>query len=92
MPPRRCLECGVLVRGASRCPAHRRAQRAKYAGDWPERARRAITAYRLTHGDVCPGWGRRPPHPIAAGDWTCDHEVGPLCRSCNTSKMRRGGG
>jgi hypothetical protein len=35
------------------------------------------------HGQVCPGWGR-PAHEST--DLVVDHDVGPLCRSCNSRK------
>lgn len=57
----------------------------QYRGDWPTRSRAAIAAHRAQHGDVCPGW-RHPPHVIHRSEWTCDHELGPLCRSCNSRK------
>lgn len=91
--PHRCRwpGCRALTTNP-RCPPHERqwqaqrnAARIHYHGPWPAEARHQIEAHRLTHGDTCPGW-RRDPHPIDAADWTCDHDVGPLCRSCNSSK------
>jgi hypothetical protein len=68
--------------------AARNARRTQYQGDWPKRSKAAITAWRQANGDICPGW-ERSAHPIHPADWTCDHDVGPLCRPCNG---RKGGG
>lgn len=94
MTVRTCLDCGRPTSG-SRCPAHealrqqeRNASRPQYRGDWPAYSRSTIDAYRTTHGDTCPGYGRSA-HAIDPGEWTCDHDLGPLCRSCNG---RKGGG
>lgn len=84
-----CAVCGTLSLKA-RCPRH--AQRYTHA----ERQRmvRAVETWRMTHGDLCPGYGREP-HP--ASDLTADHEVpvmrggtggrlAVLCRSCNARR------
>jgi 5-methylcytosine-specific restriction enzyme A len=87
---RPCLECGKPCQG-SRCPTHQAAWKAnrnarpQWKGNWPTVARNTIAAYRATHGDICPGWGHDP-HPIAPTQWTCDHDLGPMCRSCNGRK------
>lgn len=94
MPRRPCLNsCGNLAKpGGPRCTEcerdhqrHRNATRPQYAGSWATDAKQAIANHRAQHGDVCPGW-QRAPHPITATEWTCDHDLGPLCRSCNGSK------
>lgn len=91
---RPCVACSTPTT-TTRCPAceqrhqaERNASRPQYRGDWPAQSRSAIAAYRAGHGDVCPGYGRAP-HAIAASEWTCDHDRGPLCRPCNG---RKGGG
>lgn len=78
----RCLPCNS-ARNRTRNANPRRQQR--YGGDWPKQARQAIATHRATHGDVCPGWGRTP-HNVPPTVWTCDHDLGPLCRSCNSRK------
>lgn len=82
----------------SHAQEHERRQRATVATkrDEPgsrEARRRAVAAWRATHGDVCPGY-RRPPHP--AWDLTAQHAhaladggdpgqpLVVLCRSCNS--------
>ena len=97
MPRRPCLTCSnhLAEPGKPRCTEcerdyqrRRNASRPQYAGNWAADARAQIAAHRATHGDRCPGW-QRPPHAIHPDEWTCDHDVGPLCRSCNGAK---GGG
>lgn len=92
MPPRlpsSCPQCGTITTGD--CPTHprpprpRKPYRAKYHGSWPTEAKARIAAHRANHGDLCPGWARDP-HPIDPTAWTCDHDLGPLCRSCNSRK------
>lgn len=81
---RPCLGCGTPTNG-SRCPTHQAQRDATWRGDWPAHASATVTAYRVEHGDVCPGWGT-PAHDVAPSDWVCDHDVGPLCRACNGRK------
>ena len=102
MARRPCLGCGRATTGA-RCPTCQQAHDAqrwqaksgRYNGAWRRTSRDAIAAHRAQHGDICPGW-KREPHP--ATDWVTDHDVGPLCRSCNAvkaatfDKERRGSG
>lgn len=80
----RCLACERLTRKPheARRPPRSKAQ---YKGGWPAQAKAAIAAHRAIHGDVCPGW-QREPHPIHPSHWVCDHDVGPLCTSCNGTK------
>jgi hypothetical protein len=54
-----------------------------YGSEWQREARATLRAWVAEHGHVCPGWGRRP-HESA--DLVVDHQVGPLCRSCNSRK------
>jgi 5-methylcytosine-specific restriction protein A len=81
--------CPVLITAGSRCAQHRAEQRAKYGGAWQAISRAAIREHRAEHGDWCPGW-RTDPHP--ATDLVLDHQVGVLCRSCNTRKQNVGDG
>jgi 5-methylcytosine-specific restriction protein A len=79
--PRSCLGCGVLVRGASRCPRckakREQAKSARRPGlkraDETRRRREAVADHRARHGDWCPGVPElgRPAHPSA--DLTADH-------------------
>ena len=93
MAPRPCLDCGTPAprTRCRRCEArhqHKRnqsPQRDKYRGDWARIAKAAIAQHRATHGDICPGY-RTPPHPVTPDQWTCDHDLGPLCRPCNGRK------
>jgi 5-methylcytosine-specific restriction protein A len=90
---RYCIGCGTPTRNGTRCPACERARNVArgsahqrgYTHQWAKDARAAIARYRATHGDVCPAWDREP-HLIAPHLWTCDHDVGPLCRACNSRK------
>ena len=88
---RRCLApgCPNLTTG-SRCPEHRKAQRAKYGGAWASISKAAIRAHVALHGAWCPGH-RRLPHP--SDDLTLDHASGRvLCRACNTRSAQMGDG
>jgi hypothetical protein len=79
--PRACLGCGVLVRGASRCPRCKAGrERAKAArrpdrkrADETRRRREAVADHRARYGDWCPGVTElgRGAHPSA--DLTADH-------------------
>jgi 5-methylcytosine-specific restriction enzyme A len=80
---RPCLDCGRLVRGASRCPRCKgEAERRKNATRPGERTyaeqqrrRRTVAAHRATVGDWCPGVPElgRPAHP--ATNLSADHIV-----------------
>lgn len=95
MPRRPCLGCphgNIAEPGKPRCRSceqqyqrQRNASRPQYRGTWATHSKQAIAAYRAEHGDVCPGWSR-PPHPVTPDQWTCDHDLGPLCRKCNSAK------
>jgi hypothetical protein len=79
---RPCLGCGVLVRGASRCPrCQGERDRAKFARR-PEyktaaetrRRREAVADWRARWGDWCPGYSERPGRPgHPSADLTADH-------------------
>jgi 5-methylcytosine-specific restriction protein A len=93
MPPARrlCADCpNPAPPGHTRCPPCDRTHRTRYThrnqqyrGTWPTTAARRIANYRARHGDICPGYGTEP-HPTT--DWVCDHDLGPMCRSCNSRK------
>lgn len=96
MPPRPCIVSGCdTLTNFTRCPEHERRyqharnadprRQARYSGTWDRQAKQAIAAYRDTHGDVCPGWHHEP-HLILPSQWACDHDLGPLCASCNGRK------
>lgn len=99
MPRRRCLDWGAPGclgwSTASRCRPC--ATRRKAARNFDTTvAAVALSTWRSTHGDWCPGW-KRPGHP--ATDLTAEHgphRVGSgrvasvLCRSCNAAKRDRG--
>ena len=88
---RRCLHpgCSALT-DAARCPEHRAALRAKYAGPWRSIAKAAVRAHIALHGSWCPGWRSDPPHQ--ADDLTLDHDGIVLCRAHNTAKRNYGDG
>jgi hypothetical protein len=87
----RCLGCGqVAILSRSRCDTCRRTKRnTRYPNTWPTQSRDAIATHVATHGHVCPGY-HQDPHPST--DLTLDHEVGVLCRACNTRKRNTGHG
>jgi 5-methylcytosine-specific restriction protein A len=108
MTRRPCLDCGRLTPSGTRCadcerPRARATQRGKrqvrpYSSREKRRRAAAVTEWRATYGDVCPGWEREA-HP--SSDLVADHivavaaggaESGPLrvlCRSCNSSRGAR---
>jgi 5-methylcytosine-specific restriction enzyme A len=96
MPRKPCLEAGcpaLALPGKARCAQHHRArdrQRGNstargYDYRWQQWSRQVIADHRSIHGDVCPGFDRDA-HRIDPRDWCCDHDVGPLCRACNSRK------
>jgi 5-methylcytosine-specific restriction protein A len=96
VPRRPCLEAGcprLALPGKARCSEHHRvrdrqrgtATQRGYGYAWQQQSRQAIVAHRASHGDVCPGFGRDA-HRVDPSDWCCDHDLGPLCRSCNAVK------
>lgn len=97
-PQARCPGCSTLHNGTgrcARCTTRGKRQRRPYTNAEKQRRAAAVQAWRETHGDWCPGWGR-PAHPST--DLTADHvhavaaggaEDGPLgvlCRACNGAK------
>jgi 5-methylcytosine-specific restriction protein A len=76
----RCLNCTRAHRRQAGTTAAR-----GYGPTWRRHAHAAIATHRAQHGDTCPGWARQP-HAIAPSQWVCDHDLGPLCRSCNARK------
>jgi 5-methylcytosine-specific restriction protein A len=96
VPRRPCLEAGcprLALPAKARCAEHHRArdrQRGSstargYGYAWQQVAHQAIAAHRAQHGDVCPGFGRDA-HRVDPCDWCCDHDLGPMCKSCNAVK------
>jgi hypothetical protein len=99
-----CLDCGRMVRGASRCPPcraeveHRKATRrpTMRTHTETERRRRLVATHRAEVGDWCPGLGQHLAHPCA--DLVADHvvevaaggpEAGPLRVLCRAENSRR---
>jgi hypothetical protein len=84
---RACLGCGVLVRGASRCPRCKAERERAKAARRPdlhndaherERRRRAVADHRARIGDWCPGVPELGRGQHAAANLSADHllEVG----------------
>lgn len=99
MAKRRCENCGGWVTPPTQCqPCRRtyergrsrgRGRREEYAGNWRYNSQQLRLEWITLHGYNCPGWTMpnypgRPPHP--ATDLVVDHDLGILCRSCNSSK------
>lgn len=81
---RPCLTCGALTRnGSSLCDTHTTTTARGYGTTWQRQAAQKIAAHRAAHGNWCPGWNT-PSHP--ATDLVVDHDVGVLCRGCNSRK------
>lgn len=80
----RCDDCDTATKRTQEANRPPR-DKARYHGTWPTLARQTIATHRATHGDICPGWEREP-HPIIPDQWVCDHDAGPMCRSCNGRK------
>jgi len=99
MAKRRCENCGGWITPPTQCqPCRRtyergrargRGSREEYAGNWRYNSQQLRLNWIALHGYNCPGWTMpnypgRPPHP--ATDLVLDHDLGILCRSCNSSK------
>ena len=99
MPQRPCIKCGAPTPNPTRCEPCRRAyergrskargQRDEYAGAWRYQSQQLRLEWINLYGYFCPGWNiqgwtGRPPHP--ATDLVVDHDLGVMCRSCNSSK------
>ncbi len=54
-----------------------------YRGSWRRQAERIIADHRRIYGNYCPGWGRTAHW---SDDLVLDHDLGPLCRPCNSRK------
>jgi hypothetical protein len=85
-PARRCLGCGRLVRGASRCSPCKKIARSHYAGSYP--ARSAAVRASAKSCWLCDGGPKRD------DPWQADHvipgdpdsELRPAHESCNKSR------
>ena len=99
MPQRPCIKCGGPTPNPTRCEPCRRAYergrykarppREEYAGGWRHYSQQLRLEWITIHGYHCPGWTMpnypgHGPHP--ATDLVVDHDLGILCRSCNSSK------
>ena len=82
--------CGHYTTEGSRCSLCRKAQRAKYAGSWQRDAAKEVEYHVSQHGWLCPGFGATLPHE--SHDLTVDHQLGVLCRGCNSRKRNLGQG
>ena len=61
----------------------------EYAGNWRYNSQQLRLEWIAIHGHWCPGWQieghtGRPAHP--ATDLVVDHDLGVMCRSCNSHK------
>jgi len=85
-PPQPCKPCRTTYeRGRSRG----RGRREEYAGSWRYNSQQLRLQWIAIHGHWCPGWTTpedrgHPAHP--ATDLVVDHDLGIMCRSCNSSK------
>ena len=99
MAARRCETCGGWVTPPTQCKPCRQAyeggrsrgrgRREEYAGNWRYNSQQLRLEWIILHGFNCPGWTMpnhpgRPPHP--AYDLVVDHDLGVLCRQCNSHK------
>ena len=82
---RPCIDCGTPTDN-TRCPAHHGPTKGqRYGRQWQQHSRAAIASHLATFGAHCPGYATDP-HPCQANDLTCDHDLGVMCRSCNSRK------
>lgn len=99
MAKRRCEKCGGWITPPNPCQPCRtlyergrskgRGTRDEYAGNWRYNSQQLRIQWITLHGYNCPGWHiegwtGRPPHP--ATDLVVDHDLGVMCRSCNSHK------
>ena len=99
MARRRCEKCGGWVTPPNPCQPCRtkyerarsrsRGTREEYAGAWRYNSQQLRNNWIILHGYHCPGWNiegwtGRPAHP--ATDLVVDHDLGVMCRSCNSHK------
>jgi hypothetical protein len=93
MAYRPCLDCGGATKKARCADCERSRDRQLWAsgkGDrydtaWRRHSRRTIADHIAAVGPVCPGWSVGA-HVVEPSAFVCDHDVGPLCRSCNSRK------
>ena len=99
MAKRPCFECGAPTPNPTRCEPCRRSyergrtkgrgRREEYAGDWRYQSKQLRLEWISINGYYCPGWAipnYQGHHPHPATDLVVDHDLGILCRSCNSSK------
>jgi hypothetical protein len=93
---RACLGCGRATRNGPRCPdcarAHDRdtwAKRGKgrryRSSGWEQQSKLLRAQHLQVHGPLCPGWARGA-HVVLARQLVVDHDVGVMCRACNSRK------
>ena len=96
MPKRTCLGCGAVTTNGSRCegcqikrvnrpdtPERTAHKQRTYNTAWRKASKAIRQAWLEQYGPVCPGWAT-PAHPST--DLVVDHDVGVLCRKCNSRK------
>jgi hypothetical protein len=94
--PRACLGCGRSTRNGPRCTtcarAHDRATWAKRGkseryrtGGWEQRSKALRAQHVALYGPLCPGW-QRGAHYVRPDQLVVDHDVGVMCRACNSRK------
>lgn len=93
MPSRPCLDCGTPSKGA-RCPTHQRewearrwrAKSKRYrTNGWESYSKQARANHLATYGPLCPGYAV-PRHYVDPADLVVDHDLGVMCRRCNSRK------
>jgi hypothetical protein len=96
MPRRPCVEPRCphpAMPGKARCAQQERARDRQrgttaqrgYGYAWQQHARQAIADHLATHGLLCPGFDRDA-HVVDLRSLCCDHDLGVMCRSCNSRK------
>jgi hypothetical protein len=94
--PRACLGCGRPTRNGARCPAcardqdrttwAKRGKSARYrSGGWEQQSKALRAQHVALYGPWCPGWARGG-HWVRPDRLVVDHDVGVLCRRCNSRK------
>lgn len=96
MAPKPCKQCGAPTTNPTYCKQCTRTKeqgrtkpgRDRYAGGWRYQSEQIRQEWIHIHGFICPGFNldqwHKPPHP--ATDLVVDHDIGVLCRKCNSSK------
>lgn len=91
---RPCLEPGcAALTTATRCPMHTKqheqrrwaAKQGRYNGQWRKQSKQSIADHLAEHGPLCPGWATAA-HIVDPSILVTDHDVGVLCRPCNSRK------